>query len=164
MPDPLIAELPKDYLREALQRAGYTVEEVADPAVATPYPRSARRERAAGIRPRSPRCSVSMQFGDEIATGADGMMCLTIRCRLRISSADDHLADVARWQIHQTFCAQDAQFAVEADLTLGSGIAPADILRNGHDVYRHLRLLLADACTIWQSSTAPRMDWPNLCS
>ncbi len=52
---------------------------------------------------------------------------------------------MARWQIRQTFRGQDALFAVEADLTLGSGIALADILGHGGDVYRHLRLLVADA-------------------
>jgi hypothetical protein len=145
MPDPLIAELPLDHLREALQRAGYSVEEVADPAVATPYRRSLKGQRVSGIRPRSPRCSASIQFGDEIATGVDGTMCLTVRCRLRFTSEDDRLADVARWQIRQAFCGPDALFAVEADLTLGSGIALADILGHGGDVYRHLRLLVADA-------------------
>ncbi|MDB5608140.1 MAG: hypothetical protein JWP25_5040 [Bradyrhizobium sp.] len=158
MSDATMARLTLDSLRETLQQAGYRVEAVADPLANIPYLRSARDElaidgrsghRAIGIHALSRGCAVSLQFGDQIVAGANGTTRLTIRCSLRVNGEDDRAAGVTCWQIRKSFYrrvgSERLEFAIEADVILGSGIALADVLALGRDVYRHLRLLITDA-------------------
>jgi hypothetical protein len=158
MSDVTMAKLTFDSLRETLQQAGYGVEAVADPLANIPYLRSAREElavdgrsgnRGIGIHALSRGCAVSLQFGDHIVTGANGTTRLAIRCSLRVNGEDDRAAGVTCWQICKSFYrrvgSERLEFAVEADVILGSGIVLADVLAHGSDVYRHLRLLIADA-------------------
>lgn len=97
----------------------------------------------------SPGCVVALQFGDQTAVGAGGTACLTIRCSLRVNGQDDRVTDMTYWQIRKSLCrpiaSERLDVAIEADLLLGSDITLADVLTHGRDVYRHLRLLIADA-------------------
>jgi hypothetical protein len=158
MSDAPIAVLTLDSLRQTLQQAGYGVSAVADPIATIPYLRSARGAlvrhmlpggEPIGVHPLSPGCIVSLQFGDQIVADGSGTTRLTVRCSLRIGGEDDRAAGVTCWQIRQSFhrCVgpERIEFAVEADLILGCGIALADVLGHGRDVYRHLRLLITDA-------------------
>jgi len=163
LPDPAIsdtalARLPLDSLRGALDRAGYRVEEVTDPLAAIPYLRSVGAEplrsdrpghRPAGIHPLPPGCTVSLQFGDRIVAGAADTACLTIQSRLWVTGEDDRVSGMTCWQIRKSFrrpiASEPLDIAVETDLIMGSGVALADVLSHGRDVYRHLRLLIADA-------------------
>jgi hypothetical protein len=158
MSDAPIAELTLDSLRAALQGAGYRVEAVADPAATIPYLRLARSEvaqdiagdnRRAGIHWLSRGCAVSLQFGDQIVVGANGTTRLTIRCSLRVNGEDDRVAGMTCWRIrkssHGRIGSERLELAIEADVLLGSGIALGDVLANGRNVYRQLRLLIADA-------------------
>lgn len=103
----------------------------------------------AGVHSLAPGCIVSLQFGDQIATGAGGAKCLTIRCSIQISGRDARVRGVTYWQIRGSFQPSGGsgglRIAVEADLILGSGIRLADVLANGGEAYRHLHSLIADA-------------------
>jgi hypothetical protein len=103
----------------------------------------------AGAHSLAPGCIVSLQFGDEIATGAGGVKCLTIRCSIQIGGHDIRVRGVTCWQIRGLFQPSGGsgglRIAVEADLILGSGIRLADVLANGGEAYRHLHSLIADA-------------------
>jgi hypothetical protein len=158
MSDVTMAKLTFDSLRETLQQAGYGVEAVADPLADIPYLRSAKDELAfdgrsgngaIGIHALSRGCAVSLQFGDQIVAGGNGTTRLTIRCSLQVNGEDDRAAGVTCWQIRKSFYRrvglERLEFAIEADVILGSGITLADVLAHGRDVYRHLRLLIADA-------------------
>jgi hypothetical protein len=158
MSDAPIAELTLDSLRATLQGAGYRVEAVADPVATIPYLRLARSEvaqdvggdnRRAGVHWLSRGCAVSLQFGDQIVVDASGTTRLTIRSSLRVNGEDERAAGVMCWQIRKSFYrrvgSERLEFTIEADVILGSGIALADMLAHGRDVYRHLRLLITDA-------------------
>jgi hypothetical protein len=153
-----LAKFTLDSLRETLQQAGYSVEAVAGPLANIPYLRSARDglafdsrsgNRAARIYALSRGCAVSLQFGDQIVVDASGTTRLTIRSSLRVNGEDERAAGVMRWQIRKSFYRQvgseQLEFAIEADVILGNGIALADVLAHGGNVYRHLRLLTTDA-------------------
>ncbi len=152
------AEPTLDHLRQTLEQAGYRVRTVADPLAEFPYLRSVRGERSVdsrtgdrliGVQRLFPGCAVSLQFGDQIAVGPGDTTRLTVRGSLRISGEDDRLAGTTCWQIHkssrQRGRSERPQFAIEADVILGKGVTPADVLNHGRDVYRHLRLLISDA-------------------
>jgi hypothetical protein len=158
MSDAPMAEFTLDSLRETLQQAGYRVEAVADPVATIPYLRSARGEfardvrpdnRRAGVHPLSRGGAVSLQFGEPIVVGPTGVERLTIRCNLRVNGDDDRVTGTTCWRIHKSFdrpiAAERLDIAIDADLFLGNGIALGDVLSHGRNVYRHLRLLLADA-------------------
>lgn len=158
MSDAPIADPTLENLRETLRRAGYRVEAVADPIATIPYLRLARSEvakdiggdnRRAGIHWLSRGCAVSLQFGDQIVVGVNGTTRLTIRCSLRINGEDARVAGMTCWRIRKSFhgpiASEQIDIAVEADLILGNGIALADVLSQGRNVYRHLRPLIADA-------------------
>jgi hypothetical protein len=103
----------------------------------------------AGTQLLSPGCTLSLQFGDQVALGAAGATRLTIRCSLQINGFDERVDGVTYWQIRRSLepCAGFDGFsiAIEADLILGSGERLADILVKSGEAYRHLRMLIADA-------------------
>jgi len=145
-------------LRQSLEQAGYRVKTVADPIAEMPHLRSVRGARSAdgstgdrpfGVRPLSRGCAASLQLGDRITVGPGGTTCLTVRGSLRISGEDDRLAGTVCWQIRKSFRRRGrselSELTIEADLILGAGVAPADIVNHGRDIYRHLRLLIDDA-------------------
>jgi hypothetical protein len=125
--------LTVDRVRALLETCGYH-----STAISLPGPHSL-----------SPGCTLSLQFGDQIAMGAGGATRLTIRCSLQINGADDRGYDVTYWQIGKSFrpsAGRDGfDIAIEADLILGGGERLADVLAHGAQAYRHLRLLIADA-------------------
>jgi hypothetical protein len=158
MSDATPAKLTLDSLRETLQQAGYRVKAVADPIANIPYLRSARVElafdsrsgdRATGIHVLSRGCAVSLQFGEQIVVGTSGTTRLTIRSSLRVNGEGERGTGITCWQVRKSFYrrvgSERLEFAIEADVILGSGIAHADVLADGGDVYRHLRLLITDA-------------------
>jgi len=158
MSDGTLAKLTLDSLRETLQQAGYRVKAVADPLANIPYLRSATEglafdrgsgDRAIGIHALSRGCAVSLRFGDEIVMGTSGTTRLTIRGSLRVNGEDERGAGVTCWQIRKSFYrrvgSERLEFAIEADVILGGGIALGDVLADGGDVYHHLRLLITDA-------------------
>jgi hypothetical protein len=103
----------------------------------------------AGAHSLAPGCIVSLQFGDQIAAGAGGAKCLTIRCSIQTSGRDTRMRGVTCWQIRGLFQPSvgsgGLRIAVEADLILGSGVRLADVRANGSEAYRHLHSLIADA-------------------
>ncbi len=111
-----------------------------------------------GSRSLSPGCTMSLQFGDRIATDADGVTCLTVRCSIQINGGSEHVNGVTRWQVrklvHAPGRAEKLCFAIEADLILGRDIGLADILANGGDVYRHLHMLIGDASATLRDRSA----------
>ncbi|WP_448044313.1 hypothetical protein [Bradyrhizobium liaoningense] len=158
MLDATMTKLTLDSLREMLQQAGFSVEPVSDSRATIRYPGSGAGEgsfnrrpghRPAGIQPLCHSCAVSLRLGDRIVVGAAGTARLTIRGSLRINGDDGRVSGMTRWSIRKSFRhrveSEQLEFALEADLILGNGIELADVLGQGRDVYRHLRLLLADA-------------------
>jgi hypothetical protein len=103
----------------------------------------------AGTHSLAPGCIVSLQFGDQIATGAGGAKCLTIRCSIQINGGATRVRGVTCWQIRGLFRppvgSDGLCIAVEADLILGSCVGLTDVLAHGGEAYRYLRLLVADA-------------------
>jgi hypothetical protein len=103
----------------------------------------------AGAHSLLPGCTLSLQFGDQIAMGAGGATRLTIRCSLQINGVDDRVCGVTYWQIGKSFrpsAGPDGfDIAIEADLILGGGERLADVLAHGGQAYCHLRMLIADA-------------------
>lgn len=94
-------------------------------------------------------CRVSLQFGDQLARDGDGLTHLVIRCSLEINGPDARVGEVTYWQIRKvvpaTVDGNRVHFAVEADLLLGSMIRLDEVLTQGAEIVRHLRLLIADA-------------------
>ncbi len=94
-------------------------------------------------------CRVSLQFGDHVARDDDGLTHLAIRCSLEINGNDERIGEVTYWQIRKVLPAtvdgNRVHFAVEADLLLGNMIRLDDVLKDGAEMFRHLRLLISDA-------------------
>jgi hypothetical protein len=93
-------------------------------------------------------CRVLVQFGDLIATNADGVTCLTIRCSIVINGGEDSGSGVRSWQIRKVLPAPIGPIrlciVIEADLLLGSGVLIDELLPHSGAIYQHLRLLIAD--------------------
>ena len=94
-------------------------------------------------------CRVSLQFGDQVARDDDGVMHVVIRCSLEINGNDERTGEVTYWQIRKvlpiTVDGNRFHFAVETDLLLGGMIRLDDVLTQGGEIFRHLRLLISDA-------------------
>lgn len=105
--------------------------------------------RLAGVRPLAPGCALSLQFGDQVSSTASGELCLTIRCGLQINGAADYAVGATCRQIRLTVQrhagAERLNLALEADLILASNFTMTDALARGREIYRSLRLLIADA-------------------
>jgi hypothetical protein len=93
-------------------------------------------------------CRVLLQFGDLIATDADGATCLTLRCSIVINGSEESVSGVCCWHIRKVLPALIGavrlSIAIEADLLLGSGVLIEELLPHSDEIYRHLRLLIAD--------------------
>ncbi len=93
-------------------------------------------------------CRVLVQFGDLIATNADGVTCLTVRCSIVINGGEDSASGVRSWQIRKVLPAPIGpirlSIAIEADLLLGSGVLIEELLPHSDAIYQHLRLLITD--------------------
>jgi len=93
-------------------------------------------------------CRVLVQFGDLIATNADGVTCLTVRCSIAINGGEDSGSGVRSWQIRKVLPAPVGlirlSIAIEADLLLGSGVLIEELLPHSGAIYQHLQLLIAD--------------------
>ncbi|WP_426425308.1 hypothetical protein [Bradyrhizobium genosp. A] len=104
----------------------------------------------AGNHSLSPGCSVVLQFGDLIARNADGVERLTLRSSLRLNDGAECRSGVTYWQIqklvHLPVGSDQLCLAVEADLLLGDGVELADVLAEGSEAHRHLRMLVDDVC------------------
>jgi hypothetical protein len=94
-------------------------------------------------------CRVSLQFGDQLARDGDGLTHAVIRCSLELNGNDEPIGEVTYWQIRKvlptTVDGDRVHVALETDLLLGNMIRLDDVLTNGAEVVRHLRLLIADA-------------------
>ncbi|WP_454629721.1 hypothetical protein [Bradyrhizobium cenepequi] len=94
-------------------------------------------------------CRVSLQFGDQVARDGDGLTHVVIRCSLEINGNDERMGEVTYWQIRKvvpaTVDGNRFHFAVETDLLLGSMIRLDEVLAQGGEILRHLRLLISDA-------------------
>jgi hypothetical protein len=103
-----------------------------------------------GSYPVFPGCSVALQFGDRIAVGADGTTRLTVGCSIQINDGREHVSGVSFWQIrklfHSTVDPDRLCFVIEADVILHDPAEFAEVLAHGGDLYRHLQMLIADAC------------------
>jgi hypothetical protein len=126
-------ELSADHIRALLTASGYGN---ADAAVRERYSLPAG-------------CGISLQFGERIATNGDGVPHATLRCDLVLNGNEAHAGQAACWTVAKVVrtSAGGEQFSLAMDvkLVLGSGVFLDDILAHGADVFRHLRLLLADA-------------------
>jgi hypothetical protein len=93
-------------------------------------------------------CRVLLQFGDLIATDADGATCLTLRCSVVINGGEESASGVCCWQIRKVLPALIGpvrlNIAIEADLLLASGVRIEELLPHSAEIYQHLRLLIAD--------------------
>jgi hypothetical protein len=94
-------------------------------------------------------CRVCLQFGDQLARDGDGLTRVVIRCSLELNGHDARIGEVTYWQIRKvvpaTVDGQRVHFELEADLLLGTMIRFDDVLAQGAEMLRHLRLLIADA-------------------
>ncbi|MDI4239566.1 hypothetical protein OZ411_43070, partial [Bradyrhizobium sp. Arg237L] len=94
-------------------------------------------------------CRVSLQFGDQLARDGDGLTRVGIRCSLELNGPDARIGEVTYWQIRKvvpaTVDGHRVHFELETDLLLGSMIRFDDVLTQGAEMLRHLRLLIADA-------------------
>ncbi len=128
-PEPL---LTADHVRAVLDACGYRSTTV----------------RFGGARVLPAGCRMSLQFGDLIATGADGATCLTVRCSIVINGGDESVIGVSSWQIRKVFPVLldtvRLNIAIEADLLLGSGVLIEELLSHSEEIHHHLRLLIGD--------------------
>jgi len=96
-------------------------------------------------------CGVLLQLGGEVVTDGDGLPRSILRCEVVLNGSDAHIGHAACWTVDKFIraCTGGDQFGLAMDvrLVLGSRVFLDDILAHGGDVFRHLRLLLADART-----------------
>jgi hypothetical protein len=141
--------LTADHLRELLATCGYQGAIVAGAKSALP----------AG-------CGVVLQFGDELAASNGQAMQPVIRCNLAFNGSNPTPGGVTRWQLHKTVQMSTEKdrfsFAVEADVMFGECVRLGEALAHGGDIFRHLRLLLADARYAVQTSPLAREGDPTV--
>jgi hypothetical protein len=94
-------------------------------------------------------CGVSLQFGGEVVVDGDVLSRSILRCEVVLNGSDAHIGHAACWTVDKFIrvCTGGDRFGLAMDvrLVLGSRVFLDDILAHGGDVFRHLRLLLADA-------------------
>lgn len=127
-----------DTIRPVLETSGYRI----------------RRIRLGGTHHLPPGCRVSLQFGDLVATSASGATQLTVRCSAAINGGDELVGGVTSWHIRKDFdaCASvdPLNLAIEADLLVGRGLSPKDVLPHVGDIAPHLHRLVLDLRTTLQ--------------
>jgi hypothetical protein len=91
---------------------------------------------------------VSLQFGGDVARDADGTPRLTVRCRVILNGDAPYEGVTNSWQVDRIVACGEGEarlrIAVEAMLVLGA-VTRDEVVTRGGDVFRHLRLLIADA-------------------
>jgi hypothetical protein len=126
-------ELSADHIRELLAASGYGN---ADAAVRKRYSLPA----GSGL---------SLQFGEHLTVNGDGVPHSTLCCDFVLNGNEPLAGYAACWtaaKVVRTSAGGDqGSLAMDVRLVLGSGVFLEDIRIHGADVFRHLRLLLADA-------------------
>jgi hypothetical protein len=94
-------------------------------------------------------CGLSLQFGERIAANGAGVPHSALRCDLVLNGSEVHAGYAACWTVtkvvRMSAGGEQGSLAMDVRLVLGSGVFLEDILAHGAGVFRHLRLLLADA-------------------
>jgi hypothetical protein len=93
--------------------------------------------------------AVSLQFGETVAGDHESGPRLTLRCNVALNGRKAYSGTATHWKVCKVvrFSMDDesANLMIEVDLVLGSRVLLDDIAAHGGDMFRHLRLLVADA-------------------
>jgi hypothetical protein len=107
-------------------------------------------------------CGVALQFGGRVAQQADEPTQATVHCDFAINGSNHHVTGASYWQIEKTVRmftgAVQTSVAIKANLLLGDGMVVEEAVAYGSSIFRHLRLLLADARDALQTLSIARED------